>query len=105
MINGEALCPGMEMTLPNYFDIDAGFAPDSKHWPKLKPKWHYVFRFGKLNRLDEDAAVAEAASNKEYMIDLWMAKDYCIYQNKPYLVWKWPQRRFGPVTIYHGKGA
>lgn len=91
------------MKLGNKFTIDAGFAPNSKHWPKLKPKWHYVFQFGVLNRLDQDAAVAQAGSDQEYMAYLWMAKDYCIYQNKPYLAWKWPQCKFGLETIYFGR--
>lgn len=86
------------MRLDNQFKIDAGFAPNSKHWPKLKPKWHYFFRFGVLNNLDRDAAAAEAASNEEYIAYLWMAQDYCIYQEKPYLAWKWPQCRFALRT-------
>lgn len=103
LINGKALCPGTEIKVDNHFTIEAGFAPNSKHWPKLKPKWHYLFRFGVLNRLDHDAAVAQAGSDEEYMAYLWMAKDYCIYQNKPYLAWNWPQCGFGLETIEIGR--
>ena len=88
------------MKVDNHFRIDAGFAPNSKYWPRLKPKWHYFFQFGILNDLDREAAVAQAASTEEYMAYLWMAKDYCIYQNKPYFAWKWPRCRLGPRTAY-----
>jgi hypothetical protein len=82
----------MEVKLDNHFTMKAGFAPNSKHWPKLKPKWHDNLKFGIFNDLDRQAAVAQARTTEEYVVDLWMAKDYCIYQNKPSLAWVWPER-------------
>lgn len=97
-VNHQALCPGEERKLGNDFAIDAGFAPNSKYWPKLKPKWHYHFRFGEFNRLDHEAAVAQAGTTEEFIAYLWMAKDYCIYRNKPYLLWEWPECRL-PIPL------